>query len=138
MVDDITLLQAKTLNTIGLRYCGDDQLRRIADRKQSDLVSYCSEHWKESTVEFHLSASTAADHVARDWDTWQRLESRRRLGYCIWLLDCMWAFHTDCRPLLSLRDAIVPLPCQEVLWEAETASVWRQLQEVATSKSRAV
>lgn len=47
------------------------------------------------------------------------------------LLDCMWAFHFHTRPLLSLEDARVPIPCQEVLWEAQTALDWQQLHACA-------
>lgn len=45
----------------------------------------------------------------------------------------MWAFHFNMRPLLSLEDAKIPIPCQEVLWEAESALDWQQLYACATS-----
>jgi hypothetical protein len=135
-IDEISLMQAKVLNIIGLRYCGDDELCEHAHRRRGDLSIYCTEQWKQSTTDCHLSPGNSSEDVAKDWKTWQVLETRRRIGYCVWLLDCMWAFHTDCRPLLSLRDATVPLPCQEVLWEAESALVWRQLFELATSETR--
>jgi len=122
------------LNTIGLRYCGDDELGRIAQRQRGDLSAYCAEPWNQSPVDYQLSPGNSPEDVEKDWKTWERLETRRRVGYSIWLLDCMWAFHTDCRPLLSLRDATVPLPCQEILWEAESAVVWRQLFELAISE----
>lgn len=44
----------------------------------------------------------------------------------------MWAFHFQSRPLLALEDATVPIPCQEVLWEADSALDWQQLYTVAT------
>ncbi|RAL58440.1 hypothetical protein DID88_005145 [Monilinia fructigena] len=43
------------------------------------------------------------------------------------LLDCMWNFHFQIRPSLSLDDGSVLLPCQEVLWEAGSAIDWKQL-----------
>ncbi len=44
----------------------------------------------------------------------------------------MWAFHFQLRPVLRLEDANVPIPCQEVLWEAESALDWQQLHACAT------
>jgi hypothetical protein len=46
----------------------------------------------------------------------------------------MWAFHFQKRPLLSLEDARIPIPCQEVLWEAQTALDWQQLHSCADRK----
>lgn len=44
----------------------------------------------------------------------------------------MWAFHFQMRPLLSLQDAKILIPCQEVLWEAESELDWGQLYTCAT------
>jgi len=44
----------------------------------------------------------------------------------------MWAFHFQMRPLLSLEDAKILIPCQEVLWEAESSLDWQQLYACAT------
>jgi hypothetical protein len=46
----------------------------------------------------------------------------------------MSSFHFDTRSLLTLEDARVPLPCQEVLWEAESALDWQQLCGASTRK----
>ena len=57
------------------------------------------------------------------------------IAYTSWQwLDCMWVFHFQRRPLLSLEDARVPIPCQEVLWEAQTALDWQQLYSCADRK----
>ncbi|KAF2095955.1 putative C2H2 transcription factor [Rhizodiscina lignyota] len=42
------------------------------------------------------------------------------------LLDCILAYHINHRPRLEIRDATVPLPCAELLWEAKTAMQWQQ------------
>lgn len=47
----------------------------------------------------------------------------------------MWAYQFQLRPLLSLDDAKIPIPCQEVLWEAESALDWQQLYACATRMS---
>ena len=46
----------------------------------------------------------------------------------------MWVYQFQMRPLLSLEDARVPIPCQEVLWEADSALDWQQLYDPSTRK----
>lgn len=59
----------------------------------------------------------------------------RPLMHLSQLIDCMWMFHFGIRPLLSLEDATVAVPCQEVLWEAATAREWQQTYNVSIRKS---
>jgi hypothetical protein len=46
----------------------------------------------------------------------------------------MWVFQFQMHPLLFLEDARVPVPCQEVLWEANSALDWQQLYDHSTRK----
>lgn len=127
--DLLVLTQVKLLSCVGMMYSGDERLKAIAKCNHSGLVSYCDRDWRRLSECPRLS-SESADH---DWKIWCQAESSKRTGYCIWLLDCMWAFHFQMRPLLSLDDAKLPIPCQEVLWEAESALDWQQLYACATS-----
>lgn len=43
------------------------------------------------------------------------------------MLDAMWAYQFQVQPRLSLADGRMPLPCQEVLWEAKTALQWHHI-----------
>lgn len=143
---NLTLTQVKLLNCLGMMYSGDDRLQPLARRYQSDLLFFCNNEWAQTDLE----ASNNAEEVSQGWKLWYEAESRRRTGYCIWvhhtllkcirhlqflqLLDCMWNFHFQTRPSLSLEDAKVPIPCQEVLWEAESALDWQQLYSCAARK----
>lgn len=40
----------------------------------------------------------------------------------------MWEYQYQERPILTIEDATVPLPCQEVLWEAENALQWSHVR----------
>ncbi|KAE9379029.1 hypothetical protein N431DRAFT_396985 [Stipitochalara longipes BDJ] len=127
----LVLTQIKLLNCVGMIYCGDERLSTMAEAYHGDLVSFCSTEWSRTLSEVEQSNINGADDVDYGWKRWHEAESRRRTGYCIWWLDCMWAFHFQRRPLLSLDDARVPIPCQEVLWEAQTALDWQQLYSCA-------
>ncbi|OBT68038.1 hypothetical protein VE03_01459 [Pseudogymnoascus sp. 23342-1-I1] len=112
----LVLIQAKLLNIIGI----------------SDFDSFCSSEWALSMAQTGSDLSNNFATASNDWETWHEEESRRRTGYCIWMLDCMSTFHFGTRSALTLEDARVPLPCQEVLWEAESALDWQQLYEAST------
>ncbi|KAH7360640.1 C2H2 transcription factor-like protein [Rhexocercosporidium sp. MPI-PUGE-AT-0058] len=124
----LVLAQVKLLSCIGMMYCGDDRLQMIAKSYHSDLAAYCTSYW---TVYCSEASSTDSQEEGLDWQAWIQTETTRRTGYCIWLLDCMWSFHFQMRPLLTLGDAKVPIPCQEVLWEAESSLDWQQLYACA-------
>ncbi|KAH0359338.1 hypothetical protein KCU89_g19381, partial [Aureobasidium melanogenum] len=70
---------------------------------------------------------------AEFWKRWVQLESCRRTGYAIWMLDTMWAYQFQVQPRLTLEDGRMPLPCQEVLWESKTALQWHHIFQFSPS-----
>ncbi|KAK4064170.1 transcriptional regulator family: Fungal Specific TF [Trichoderma aggressivum f. europaeum] len=132
-IERLVFTQIRLLNCIGMMYCGAQQLIERAKASRIELVAFCETEWVNYTEQQdQFVRSDIIDQAASDWKVWCYAESRRRTGYTIWLLDCMWSFQFQMRPLLSLEDARVPVPCQEVLWEASTALDWRQLYSVST------
>ncbi|KAI9737326.1 MAG: hypothetical protein M1834_009479 [Cirrosporium novae-zelandiae] len=125
--DDILVAQVKILNCVGMIYCSDERLVKIAANNHCELVTFCENEWKKPSASFDQLPNNSIESANHDWGVWRDTETRCRTGYCIWLLDCMWAFQAQLRPLLSLEDAKIPLPCQEVLWEAGSAMAWRQI-----------
>ncbi|GAM89002.1 hypothetical protein ANO11243_070360 [Dothideomycetidae sp. 11243] len=127
-IDPVLLAQVKLLNSIGMIYCGDERMERFGWRQHSDVVKFCKTHWIN---EDEVRSSADANHYSEvevDWLHWRDVEARRRTGYAIWLLDCMWSYGYQERTLLFLEDAKVPVPCQEVLWEAESALQWQHVK----------
>ncbi|KAL3419399.1 hypothetical protein PVAG01_09620 [Phlyctema vagabunda] len=123
--DHVTFAQVRILSCIGPMYCGDERLLRLAKNTHHHLVKFCADVWSNSPSD--PESMELSSDPNQDWKTWYESEMRRRVGYSIWLLDTMWAFHFQMRPRLSLQDAKLPVPCQEVLWEAQTAREWQQL-----------
>ncbi|RDW59993.1 hypothetical protein BP5796_11599 [Coleophoma crateriformis] len=127
----LELVQVQMLNSVGMMYCGDDRLMKLAKSQHQKLVRFCRNEWLAS--EAPESELMSIDESSHAWTLWRDTEARRRTGYSIWLLDCMWAFHFDMRPSLSLQDAKAPVPCQEVLWEAQNAREWHQLYSCSSA-----
>jgi len=50
------------------------------------------------------------------------------------MLDNMWCYEFQERNLISLVDCKPPLPCQEILWEAESALQWHHVRDFSVRK----
>ncbi|KAM0154533.1 hypothetical protein ACHAPG_006484 [Botrytis cinerea] len=135
----VMMIQIKLLNCVGMMYCGSDELSQAAKSYHRDLNDFCCSEWKTLNqiprTAVSQTSSNDTEQANREWKEWYDAESIRRTGYCIWLLDSMWYFHFQVRPSLSLDDSSVSLPCQEVLWEAESAIEWQQLLSCSSSSS---
>lgn len=127
--DLVTLSQIRLLSCIGMAYTGEEKFQQAACQQRNHLAAFCTSDWFKWDEDFQMSGGEDRESACRDWKRWKNIESRRRTGYAIWLVDCMWEYQLRSRPRLTLANAIVPLPCQEVLWEADSALQWRQVYE---------
>ncbi|KAK6007706.1 hypothetical protein QM012_004520 [Aureobasidium pullulans] len=131
-IDRITLCQAKLLACIDQIYSGEESWQESAYSEfLTDLISFCQLEWKMSETGFSTYAPEGQE--AEFWRRWVQLESCRRTGYAIWMLDTMWAYQFQVQPRLTLEDGRMPLPCQEVLWETKTALQWHHIFQFSPS-----
>ncbi|KAH0357783.1 hypothetical protein KCU83_g9, partial [Aureobasidium melanogenum] len=131
-IDRITLCQAKLLACINQIYSGEESWQESAYHEfLTDLVSFCQLEWKMSETGFTTFAPEGQE--AEFWKRWVQLESCRRTGYAIWMLDTMWAYQFQVQPRLTLEDGRMPLPCQEVLWETNGALQWHHIFQFSPS-----
>ncbi|RAL00895.1 putative C2H2 transcription factor [Aspergillus ibericus CBS 121593] len=124
----IWLLQAITLNCVGLLYSYDERARVSALNSFGDLIGFVT----HENLLGHSDKSmplTGGQMHEQTWESWIEDEIRRRTGYFIWLLDCTIAYHFDKRPLLSLDDGQAKLPSHEILWKAQSSGAWQELRE---------
>ena len=74
--------------------------------------------------------------VENNWHTWITEETRRRVGYYVWLLDTSFGYLINARPLHNMDDARAPMPCKKALWELTSAYEWeRWMQTTPTVPS---
>ncbi|KEQ62727.1 uncharacterized protein M437DRAFT_34833, partial [Aureobasidium melanogenum CBS 110374] len=131
-IDRITLCQAKLLACINQIYSGEESRQESAYNEfLTDLISFCQLEWKMSETGFSTFAPEGQE--AEFWKRWVQLESCRRTGYAIWMLDTMWAYQFQVQPRLTLEDGKMPLPCQEVLWETRGALQWHHIFQFSPS-----
>lgn len=81
----VRLVQALVLSQVGMLYCGDQRLHSIAKRRHGELVNLVKfdNLLDPSSQELHVSADTR-DGRSR-WSRWIASETRRRVGYAIWV-----------------------------------------------------
>ncbi|OCL02292.1 hypothetical protein AOQ84DRAFT_393059 [Glonium stellatum] len=116
-------IQTVLLSQVGMLYSGSSRLAAVARGNHGRLVEICHQH---ALLSNHRKVKPAEPGVLRsDWTSWIDSETRFRLGYSTWLLDCMRYYHFDLKPALSLLDAQAPLPCDS-LWEAASTSQWSE------------
>ncbi|KAJ9613730.1 hypothetical protein H2204_014693 [Knufia peltigerae] len=119
--DPATLAQVHVLHAIGARYTLYEPLQTSSSLSLHAATEFCRTSWR---TQERTKALTSCG-----WYTWIANEKATRLGYCIWLLDAMWASQFQQSPHLRLDDAThLQLPCPDRLWAAADASEFDQLR----------
>ncbi|CAG9995417.1 unnamed protein product [Clonostachys byssicola] len=125
----IYYLKALFLSQISCFYYGDMAMRRQALIHRGLLVQLAESLglFAAETRQVH-DGSDAADNAHTQWQQWIRLETKRRLGYSIWMLDLMVFYHFDIPPLMPHRVPESDLP-HDGLWTAPNEHEWLELFE---------
>lgn len=71
------------LSSVGMVYCGDDRLMKLAKGQHQKLVRFCRDEWLAS--EYLDGGSTDINEPSHAWTSWRDAEARRRTGYSIWV-----------------------------------------------------
>jgi len=124
----LTTVQASLLCTVGLLFSGQ-QGHHKQGLFMKALLHQGSKHLFYTKDDGHDSRDAPLDD---QWKTWAVTESIRRTSYCIWMIDCMAMYLFGQRPTFTTEDMQAPLPCPEILWEAESASQWSQIHQLSS------
>lgn len=118
-----TLSQIQLLHAVGAGHTQYEPLLISASRSLCSATSFCRNEWLR---QYRASENIAyADNAQGRWMAWIEKEESLRTGFCIWMLDCMWACEFQQSPHMRLEDAtLMDLPAPERAWEAPTAVTW--------------
>jgi hypothetical protein len=121
-----TLAQVHLLHAAGAGYTQVDGLHASGSSSLYQATKFCRDTW--APQERANDPGRHHGNALPEWIAWIKNEESIRTGFCIWLLDCMWAFHFQQPPHLSLdHGAAVQLPCPESAWSAKDVPSWIQL-----------
>ncbi|GAM38236.1 hypothetical protein TCE0_033f08801 [Talaromyces pinophilus] len=70
---------------------------------------------------------TKAARNARSWTAWIRKESEKRVLWGVYAVDCYQAMLCGSKPLLSPTETRASFPCDNLSWNACSASLWAEL-----------
>jgi hypothetical protein len=73
-----------------------------------------------------------------DWLNWKQVEERKRTLYTVFILSSLLVSAYNHAPALTNSEIRLDLPCDEDLWAAENAQVWRAKGGAAIAEQRAV
>ena len=155
------LVQAMLLNVIYGHNCGDKKAAAIANTHCAALVSLARgaglvrPTQTDQSHDFHplkqedlqmTNDETSAwsgfiSHPALDleneWHAWKVAEERKRSLYAIFILSSLLVSAYNCAPALMNSEILLDLPCDERLWAAESAEIWRSHGGTATADQSA-
>lgn len=77
-------------------------------------------------LKIHGECSKAARN-ARSWTTWIRKESEKRVLWGVYAVDCYQSMLCGSKPLLSPTETRASFPCDNLSWNACSASLWAEL-----------
>ena len=122
----IILAQVQLLQLVGLLYSGNEQHTECGLDMHGLLTSSHDSAVREydKLIRVPPAGNRSVQDLGEKWHTWTRLETAKRTAYSAWLLSCMVRYHFQSRRALSLADAVLPLPCHEVLYAAVDAANW--------------
>ncbi|KAI1624616.1 zinc finger protein ADR1 [Exophiala viscosa] len=149
------LVQAMLLNVIYGHNCGDKTAAELASNHCAALVSLArgaelarpapgtgedaakaqsgnvqlngmsAYNWNSMTNEFDDS----------DWFEWKLMEERKRTLYAVFILSSMLVTAYNHPPALTNSEIRLSLPCDEELWAAGSAHVWRSFGGAAGAEA---
>ncbi|KAJ6111552.1 hypothetical protein N7523_007613 [Penicillium sp. IBT 18751x] len=100
---------------------------------RGDLAVYCRRSQlldcrKKRQTSSQASSRHNRNRVEEAWLNWINDEQKKRLGLCIYLLDCQMAAFFHRQPYISKAETVnAALPCSETFWNASTAWAWKAL-----------
>ncbi|KAJ4223325.1 hypothetical protein NW759_005958 [Fusarium solani] len=107
---DIHVAQATVLNQVGMMYSGEMRLAEAVPTTMALLATLYS----------------AAHPTSMDWEDWLREESKRRLFYFAWVLDCQYSCFWSAPAVIPIELLQLPMPSHESTWDASSREEWQE------------
>jgi hypothetical protein len=151
------LVQAMMLNVIYGHNCGDKTAAELASNHCAALVSlargaelarpaqgHSETRSRRHSVNVPVNGllngwnSMVYDLDDSEWIEWKITEERKRTLYAVFILSSMLVTAYNHPPALTNSEIRLNLPCDEELWAAESAQVWKNLGGAAGAEATSV
>lgn len=154
------LVQAMLLNVIYGHQCGDKtaadiasvhcaalvSLARAADLAQAPDASTpstfdCHDHNGNGDVHMNDGMGNNDSQeldLHTQWLNWKTAEERKRTLFAIFIISSLLTTAYNQTPTIMNSEILLDLPCEEILWAAESAEAWQSLGGVAAAQQNAI
>ncbi|KAJ6032581.1 hypothetical protein N7540_003313 [Penicillium herquei] len=126
-------LFAFLLVSLSAMWIGQKAAFERSEGDRGDLAVQCR---RCQLLDCRIKHSTASQSPLRHnrsrledaWIEWVAYEQKKRLGLCIYLLDCQMSAFFQRQPYISKAETVnAALPCSDTFWSASTALAWKSL-----------
>ena len=130
------LVQAMLLNVIYGHNCGDKVSASIASTLCSSVINLARSarlthpvnHYRGPLHgEMDMDMDHPAAEIQNEWHAWKMGEERKRTLYAIFILSSLLVSAYNHAPALMNSEIRLDLPCDDTLWAAENAEMWKAL-----------
>lgn len=150
------LVQAMLLNVIYGHNCGDKTAAELASNHCAALVSlargaelarpshsYPGAGLNDVNGNMQMGGISGTGWMINEtddseWFEWKVMEERKRTLYAVFILSSMLVTAYNHPPALTNSEIRLHLPCDEELWAADSAHVWRNLGGAAAVEANSV
>jgi hypothetical protein len=128
MMRDPMVLYALALICYSGIWCGNKRLFELCESLRGTVITYCR-HMQQ----MRLNPSTAgpdpsANSPDEQWNRWILMETKKRLAWVIYSLDCVFPCLLYLPASFALAEFMsIECPCDEEFWQATTAQRWKSL-----------
>ncbi|KAL4862364.1 fungal-specific transcription factor domain-containing protein [Aspergillus spectabilis] len=109
-------------------WCGNKRLFELAENLRGTVVTYARHIQRSELAVAQEDEQRHGTDLEGQWQLWIQRESRKRLSWCIYALDCTFPCLLYLPTSLSLAEFMSKeCPCDEEYWHASTAYSWKSL-----------
>ncbi|KAJ5745712.1 hypothetical protein N7520_010894 [Penicillium odoratum] len=109
-------------------WCGNKRLFELSESIRAAVVTYCRQIRNSECSFAREDVKRFGTTFEGQWQTWILKESRKRLLWVIYSLDCMFPCLLYLPASISLAESMtMECPCDEEFWNAATVNRWKSL-----------
>lgn len=128
MMRDPMVLYALALICYSGIWCGNKRLFELCESLRGTVITYCR-HMQQ--MRFNPSTAgpeTSANSPDEQWHRWILMETKKRLSWVIYGLDCIFPCLLYLPASFTLAEFMsIECPCDEEFWQATNAQRWKSL-----------
>lgn len=128
LMRDPKFIYALTIICYAGLWCGNKRLFELSENLRAAVVTYCRQIRDSEFILTREDLKRFGNSMEGRWQVWIWKESRKRLLWVIYSLDCMFPCLLYLPASTSVAEFMaIECPCDEDFWHAATANRWKYL-----------